>query len=1134
MTSAIHARFFFCFSLLFLTVGACYPDSSNTMPKTTLDAKNLQCAYRSNPLGIDSPKPRFSWLLQSVERCQVQSAYQVLVASSEQKLAAGVGDKWDSGKVDSDTSVNVVYEGTPLSSGEQCWWKVRCWDKNGTASAWSETAMFEMGLLTRDAWHGEWIGVGICTEDLNFITGKFGKAFKLNGYSESIKITHYEQLKPSKHITLCAWIQPEEYSDHWREIYRKEDGDARQLLAIGEDAGIKGIWFGLGINGAYIEHGAPMSEEVLMDGNWHFIAATYDGSSMALYFDGKKISGRHVTGPIDTDGSQPAFIGSWEGRAEFFPGGIDDVRIYNRALSAQEIQSMAGKRTGGDPSLVGWWPLDGDLKNNIDGIESRVVGGAIAAPLLRKECALAKKVKLARAYISGLGWYELYINGEKVGDHVLDPATTDYHKRTLYVTYDVTDRLHTGTNALGIILGNGWYCEPGRLIYGDSPKLLMQVHIEFTDGTSTNITTDTTWMTIGGPITFNNIYGGEVYDARREKPGWTMPGYDDSGWTAAEAGEGPCGTLQSQIMPAIKVAQTIKPVKLTNPKPGVYVYDLGQLFGGWSRLHVSGPKGTEVAIKYAARLFEDSGLVDKRRHGSTGETDHYVLKGEGREVYEPRFTYHPVRYVQIEGYPGTPTIDDLEGRVVHSDINMFGNFECSNPLLNQIHSNVVWTLRNGLFGIPLDCLHREHWAWTDPATITGNLYPRKFMPLFWTKWLNDIADAQHEDGGIPDVAPSYAFNQVDPAWGGNYPLLVWYLYQYYGDRRIVEDHYDGMKKLVDYLASHAERYIVTEGHFGDHMLPGEKPGTEEFISGETPPQLVWSGYFYRGALVVSRAARLLSKPGDAEKYETLAENIKKAFNEKWLDKETGVYAGGVQTANIFPLALDIVPRARVAGVLKNLVHSITQKYNGHLHTGNTGTTCMIDTLPRLGYGDLLYRVVNQTTYPGWGYMVAQGATTIWESWSLVAGCGNSESMIMWATIDEFFFHDLAGISGPEYYGDTDVESGFREIHIKPLVPDDLTYVQASILTVRGVVSSEWNRNGNSLTLKVILPVNSKGTVSVPKLGLTNVSITEGGKQLWQNGAFIGNIGGITSGTDTGDYITFTVGSGSYEFQVNSL
>ncbi len=1119
--------------LMICVLGSFYADESSGafFGQKRLSVVKLTCEYAVNPLGIDVARPRFSWILESARRGQMQSAYQVLVATDEDTLKSDIGNKWDSGKVASGKSVNVVYEGKALSSGEACWWKVRCWDKDGKVSAWSKPATFEMGLLSQEDWQGEWIGAGGPDTAPSYIAGRFGKAVNLTGSGECVRIQHYSQLKPEAEITISAWIMPAEFGDQWCEIYRKEDGDSRQLLAIGKTGNTKGVWFGLGIGGSYTEHGVAISTDKLDDGKWHFIAATYDGSFKRIYFDGSEIASYAADGPIDQDGSAHAYIGSLDGRHEFFSGGIDDVRIYGRALSAREIQTMARKSAGNDPALVGWWKLDGNLKNSADGNDGSPQGGSRPAPLLRKEFEIAKKVKRARLYISGLGWYELFINGEKIGNHVLDPATTDYRKRILYVTYDVTDQLRKGSNAIGVMLGNGWYCEPGQLKYGDSPRLLMQLHVEFADGTTAVVKTDRTWKSSGGPIVHNDISGGEVYDARLEKPGWATAGYDDSEWYQVDSKASPGGVLQSQLMPAVKVMQTIKPVKLTNPEPGIYVYDMGQLFGGWARLRVKGPRGTRITVKYAARLFEDSGLVDKRRHGGTGETDHYILKGEGWEVYEPRFTYHPVRYVQIEGYPGKPALEDLEGRVIHSAVDMSGDFECSNPLLNQIHRNVVWTLKNGLFGIPLDCLHREHWAWTDPATVTGNLYPRKHMPLFWTKWVNDIADAQHEDGAVPDVAPSYAFDQSDPAWGGNYPILVWYLHQYYGDTRIVEQHYAGMKKWIDYLVSIAHGHLVTDGHYGDHMLPGDCPGTEEFISGETPPPLIWTGYFYRGAVVLSKAASLLGKTEDAERYARLAENIKSAFNDKWLNKKTGLYATGAQTANIFPLALEIVPEANLASVLKCVVQSITEKHGGHLHTGNTGTTCMIDKLTELGCGDLMYRVVNQTTYPGWGFMVAQGATTIWESWSLLSRCGNSESMIMWATIDEFFYHDLAGISAPEYYGSTDIEPGFRQIHIRPHVLGDLKHAKASIMTVRGCVTSAWERDGNSLALQVTLPVNCEAKVSVPKMGLKSVTITESDKQVWTDGVFTDGVEGIVSGADTGEHVTFCVGSGSYDFRL---
>jgi len=878
------------------------------------------CEYAVNPLGIDVTQPRFGWVLAAHQRGVAQSAYHVLVASSEEKLQDGVGDKWDSGKVNSDAAVNIPYAGRPLVSGERCWWRVRVWDRDGAPSVWSDHAQFEMGLLSERDWDGAWIGA---------------------------------------------------------------------------DA-------------------------------------------------------------------------------------------------------------------------------------------SISAPLLRREFGVAQQVNQARVHVSGLGWYELYLNGHKVGDHVLDPATTDYAKRVLYATYDVTDLLKAGQNAMGAMLGNGWFCEPGwEHQYGDSPRLLVQLNVEYVDGSRTSVVTDGTWQWASGPILNNNLYGGETYDARLEQAGWNSVGYDAAEWCAAEDKTGPGGVLRSQQMPPIKVNQTLRPVQLTKPKPGVYVYDFGQLFGGWARLRVKGARGTQVTIKYSARIFEDTGLLDKRRHKQGNETDTYTLSGDSAgETYEPRFTYHPVRYVQIEGYLGELTLDDLDGRVVHSSVDLTSSFECSNPTLNRIHQNVVWTVRNGLFGIPLDCLHREHWAWTDPATIASSLYPRIHMPLFWTKWLEDIKDAQLENGAVPDFAPNYLRREdPDAAWGGNYPLLVWYLHQYYGDRRLLEEHYAGMKRWTDYLRSIAEGHLIVDGHYGDHMLPGEAPGKEEFISTETPPSLVWTGYYYGAACIISRAAEVLGRDDDATQYAGLAEQIRNAFNAKWFDSVTGLYAAGAQTANLFPLVLGMVPTAHEQAVVDNIVRDIVEKYDSHLHTGNTGTTCLIDALAEYEQGDLMYRIATQPTYPGWGYMVEQGATTIWESWSLQSNVGDSESMIMWASIDEFLYNDLAGIKGPDYHGPTYRPSGFHEVHIEPHLVGDLQHASASTKTVRGVISSSWKRDSRSLSLEVTIPVNSRARVSVPMMDLGNVTITDGSEIIWKDGTFVSGARGITSGSRGTSCVTFDVGSGTYHFQL---
>ena len=1125
----------FRISVLLVIVAVCVfsPCYAEAAEAGDLTVGGLTCEYAAGPLGIDVAQPRFGWLLKSDKRGQMQSAYQVLVASSAEKFKRNVGDKWDSGKVASERSVNIVYAGKPLTGRERCWWKVRVFDKAGRPSTWSKAAKFEMGLLAKAEWSGQWIGLS-GGDSFSYIDGKVKQAIVLNGSGQSVRVPHYVKLKPAKAITIAAWIKPGRTSDSWQEIYRKEDGAARCLLAIGKSEGKFGLWCGLGIGGAYVERGAPLARPKLTDGKWHLVVVTYDGKAITFYADGKEIGSSKAGGALGTSGKSPAYIGSSGGKSEFFKGGIDDVRIYARALPAEEIKAMAladGKATVS--GLVGWWKLNGNLNNSVGGNASRngkaSGGGPAPAPLLRKTFKLAGKPKRARAYISTLGWGELYINGRKVGENVLDPATSDYHKRTLYVTHDVTEYLRAGDNAVGVMLGNGWYCEPGRMKYGKSPRVLMQMHIELPGGATAVVKTDETWKGVSGPIVANNIWGGETYDARLEKPGWTASGYDDISWSNTETREAPRGKLQSQIMGAIKVRGTIEPVKFTNPKKGVWVYDMGQLFGGWARLRVKGPRGAQVKIRYAARMFKNTGLVDKRRHRGTNETDYYILKGDpAGEVYEPRFTYHPVRYVQIEGHPGEPTKDDLDGRVVYSDVDLSGDFECSDPMLNKIHRNVVWTMTNGLFGIPLDCLHREHWAWTDPATITGSLYTRKHMPMFWTKWLDDIADAQYENGGVPDVAPSYMFNRSDPAWGGNYPILVWYLHEYYQDRRIVERHYAGMKKWIAYLTSVADGHLIKKGHYGDHMLPGSAPGKEQFISRETPRPLVWTGYYYRGALVLSKAARLLGKTDDASKYAKLAGKIADAFNTEWFKKDTNQYATGSQTAMLFPLSLKIVPAAHQSAVLKNVVENIAVKWKGHLQTGNTGTTCLIDTIPRSGHGELMYRVATVKTYPGWGYMVSQGATTIWEMWGLSNG---AESMIMWATIDEFLYRDLAGISGPEYYGPGDTAPGFREIHIRPQVLGKLKYARASMTTVRGVVSSSWRIDGDSFSLDVTLPPGSEGTISVPVTGLKTPAIAEGGKPVWKGGSYVKGVAGITAAKRNGDYVTFDVGSGVYSFKL---
>ena len=764
-------------------------------------------------------------------------------------------------------------------------------------------------------------------------------------------------------------------------------------------------------------------------------------------------------------------------------------------------------------------------------------GARDISPILRKEIDVSKEVVEARAYFSGLGWSELYVNGEKSGDSVLDPAPTDYHKNVPYVTHDITDRLQGGKNCIGIMLGNGWFSEfDFQNSYEKAPKAILMIRIQYIDGTVESVTTDKTWKITAGPITDNRFWGGETYDARYDQSGWTMPGFDDREWIEAAGRDRGRGVMKAQIMQPIKVNETVVPVRIADAAPGVHLYDMGQLFGGWARVSLKGESGARVTIRYSDRLKTDGTIEQKWQNNSEPSSDTYILKGDpDGEYYEPRFTYHPANYVQIEADPEKVSIESVEGRKVYNSVDFSGSFSSSNSLMNKIHEAVKRTIRNELFGLPLDCLYREHWGWIDPATITGTLYARQYMPLFWKKWLVDIRESQFENGGIPDIAPNYLqWKNVDPAWGGNYPIMVWYLYQYYDDPRILEDHYDAMRRLMDYFAATADNGILTEGHYGDHMIPGPEPGKEDFISTETPPPFVWTGYYYRGAVCMANAARILGRDGDAEYYDSLATDIQTAMHDKWLDRDECRYSSGSQTTAFFALALGIVPEACKPKLVENAVTEIREKYDLHHHTGNTGTTCMIDVLTQVGYGQMLYDMVNQETYPGWGYMMAQGATTIWESWSVDNTVGCELSMSMYATIDEFFYNDLAGIGGPDYYGPEPFETGFGKIVIAPLIPDHLESAEGTIRTVKGRISSQWRKDGTKLVLEISIPPNTEGIVRIQVNGEKELTISEDQTVLWEDGGFVAGIDGINDARLISDQecIQIAIGSGRYHFIVS--
>jgi alpha-L-rhamnosidase len=728
---------------------------------------------------------------------------------------------------------------------------------------------------------------------------------------------------------------------------------------------------------------------------------------------------------------------------------------------------------------------------------------------MRKEFFIDGKVKRGRAFICGLGYYELRLNGRKIGSNVLDPGFTTYEKRVLYSTYDITSNLHEGGNAVGVLLGKGW--SAARL-------LMLQMVIELEGGERMSLSSDSSWKMTDGPIIQDSIYNGETYDARLEMPGWDAPGFDDSSWEGVETGMVPKGTLSAQMVQPIQVMDTIVPLKMTNPGAGVYVYDMGQNFSGWVRLKVSGPRGAEIRLRHAELLYE-IGMVNRENLRSARAEDVYILKGEGEETYEPRFTYHGFRYVELTGYPGVPTMETIRGKVVHSAVRQYGNFSCSNPLLNQLQRLIVWGQKTNLHSIPTDCDQRdERMGWMGDAQVTAEEAMMNFdMGAFYTKFIRDIRDVQDKDGSITDTVPHiWGQRPADPAWGTAYPLLCWYMYVQYGDIRVLEDNYQGLKNYAEFLRSKAENDLLEYSYYGDWVAIENTPGS-----------LVSSFYFYYDALVLARIAEALGYTAEIKTYKDLAEKIKSAFHKKYFDSETKNYGNGTQTANVLPLFLDLVPEAERGSVFYNLRSDILYRNDTHLTTGIIGTKYVLDVLSRYDSSDLAYEIAVQTTYPSWGYMIANGATTLWELWQNKTGPSmNSHNHPMFGSVGAWIYRTLAGIDQKEG------SVGYRDILIQPRMVRDLRYASGSVFTPRGTICCSWKRQDRKIDLEVTIPVNAEAEVRLPKLGLENITLQEGGQQIFDGVKFLTGIQGIRMVEETERILIIKIGSGSYFFEMN--
>ena len=836
--------------------------SCSTQPPTV---QNLRCEYVRQPLGMNVEKPRLSWELSARRNGVRQAAYRILVASSWENLNRQIGDLWDTGKIRSGQTTQIIYAGKKLSSRQRAYWKVRVWDPSGKPCAWSHTAWWETGLAPDD-WQARWIAK------------KMGK------------ITHPKAHNP------------------------------------------------------------------------------------AFYF--------------------------------------------------------------------------------------------------RKEFWLSDAPQNARAYICGLGYYELYINGKKVDNHVLSPNQTNYDRRSargfpekevghmatrvLYEIHDITPYLKPGQNALAVCLGNGWYFqndkEETRSLSYDTPRVIAQFEVNTEDGKKIVVVTDSTWKTTTGPILHNGVYTGEIYDARLEMPGWDRPGFDDWNWEAAVEVRAPTGKLLGQISPPDRVVRTLRPVSVKKISKNTYRFDLGQILSGWAQLHVSGPQGARLNL----RFVEDS-------KADYGQRDAYILRGGGPETWEPRFTWHGFRYVEVEHAPFPLTLENLSGRVVNTDVKEAGLFESSNRLFNQILKNYKRTQLGNLHGgVPSDCPHRERRGYTGDGQISAPAALYNFdMAALYTKWVADIADAQnHKTGYVPNTAP-YESGGGGTPWGSAIVLIPWDLYQFYGDVRVLKTYYLPMKQWVDYLTRHRDAAgLIAEENLGEWVPPD---------STAVPPALVSTAYYFHDLELLSKIAHILGNEKDAQDLKILARSTQNAFHKSYFHPKENSYSIGRQGANVFALGFGLVTDSLQAAVFHTLAQHIERDTKGHFDTGMMGTPLLLEVLTRFGRADLAYTLMNQRDFPSFGYEIENGATTLWETWPGDA----SHSHPMFGSVCAWFYEGLAGIRPDE------AKPGFQHVIFRPHPLNGLNFVRASYHSIHGKIESRWILEKGTFTLQVVVPPNVTASVFVP-------------------------------------------------------
>ena len=934
-------RYFCIIFVIIISVGFV---SCNKTKDNTINITNLSCEYLDNPMGIETPKPRFGWIMNSEVNGEFQTAYQIIVSDSPTEILANNGTIWDSEKVISNKSNNIEYGGQSFKPGKRYWWKVKVWNADKHEQEWSKGSWFETGLFSASDWqNAKWIGL------------------------------------------------------------------------------------------------------------------------------------------------------SKDNRSDEFSFRPFKTRIMT---------------------------------------ESRMVTSH-ASPLFRKSFSIDKEIKTVRAYVSGLGYNELYINGNRVGEGVLNPGQTCYNKRAYYEIFDIAPYLKNGKNTVGFMMGNGFYGQniafgAARLNYGN-PMLKCLLKFEYKDGTFESIITDKSWLSTTGPVVFDNVYAGETYDARLEVENWNNNDCNTSAWdNAIELTKVKVPVLTAQLLQPIKKIKYFNPVNFYKAKTGKTIYDAGQNISGWAKIKVNEPAGTKITLRYAENLSKDLQQIDPTTTGphATGfiQTEIYVCKGTHDEVWEPRFTYHGFRYIEVDGI-SKPMLNSLKLCFVRTDVERDGTFSCSDQLLNKIYSTSMWTIEDNLHNVPEDCPHREKCGWLGDAHTSVEVMNYNFdMRRMWIKFMKDV-ETNLGNGvvtytGIP-ASPGIPTNialgkrvcqEARPDWGVAIILIPWNSYVFYNNTRILEENYVHMVHWMDYLKNDVKDGILSLG-YGDWCHVDWK-GRDSI---PTPIALTSTAYYYYSLQLMGKIAKVLNKPEEAKQYLKESISIKKSFNKKFLEEDLMTY--GTQTGNAVALDMGLVPEGKEKAVAKSLAKlELEQKENGYFTCGIHGMKRLFSMLSRYGYEKDVFKLLRNKKFPSFNYLFDHGFTTWPESFqnyeaneeNITHGSHNhpmQSGFAMW-------FHQNAGGIKPD-----ESNPGFEHFTIKPFGYNHLKFVKATYQSVFGEIKSEWNVDGNKFSHLVCIPVNARAKVMVPASNPGSVVFIKNGES--ENIVFKGYANGFAS---------YELASGKYEIQ----